>query len=88
MKSLLFQEGATPFTEPENCGIGRDEVPMQIRKNGRLYTFIARDRVLPEDPYLIMLKASAFSLANSEAYNGRPPDRSIKDFLIQSSVIA
>lgn len=87
MKSLLFQSGATPFAEPDGCGAGRSEVPIQLRKNGRIYTFIARDKLMPEDPYLVLVKAAAFAIQTGEAYNGTPPNRSIRDFLIKSSVV-
>lgn len=87
MKSLLFQEGATPFEEPELCEAGRLEVPIQIRKDGRVYTFIARDRLMPEDPYLVLVKASAFSIQTGEAYSGTPPSRAIRDFLIKQTAV-
>ena len=88
MKSLLFQ-GVTPFSEPTVCEPTscRTEVPITVRKNGRLYRFVLRDKVLPEDGYLMMVKATAFAIANGEPYNGRAPDRSVKDFLIKNSVV-
>lgn len=88
MKSLLFQ-GVTPFSEPSECEAiaCRTEVPLTIRKDGRFYRFVLRDKVLPEDGYLMMVKAAAFAVANGEPYNGRFPDRSVKDFLIKNSVV-
>ncbi len=88
MKSLLFQN-VTPFTEPDGCSsiLCRTEVPLTIRKDGRFYRFVLRDKVLPEDGYLMMVKATAFAIANGEPYNGRAPDRSVKDFLIKDSVV-
>lgn len=88
MKSLLFQ-GVTPFEEPPGCAIEpcRTEVRFAIRKNGRVYRFTARDKVIPEDPYVVMVKASAFAVAQGEPYAGRTPPRSVKDFLIKSSVV-
>ena len=88
MKSLLFQD-VTPFTEPDGCSsiLCRTEVPITIRKDGRFYRFVLRDKVLPEDGYLMMVKAAAFAIANGEPYNGLPPDRSVKDFLIKDSVV-
>jgi len=87
MKSLLYQ-GVTPFTVPTACVTPpcRTEVPLALRWNGRIYRFTLRDKVIPEDPYLMMVKATAFSIANQEPYNGRAPDRSIRDFLIRSNI--
>jgi len=88
MKSLLFQ-GVTPFTEPPGCaGVPcRTEVPVVIRKNGRLFRITLRDKVVPEDPYLVMLKAQAFAISQGEPYVGRPPDRAVRDFLIKDTVV-
>lgn len=88
MKSLLYQ-GVTPFEEPSDCGLipCRTEVPITINKEGRLYRFVLRDKVVPEDAYLMMVKASAFAVANEEPFNAQVPDRSIKDFLIKDSVV-
>lgn len=87
MKSLLFQDGATPFVEPSGCAAGRVETPIDIRKDGRIYRFVARDKVMPEDPYLVLLKATAFSIQTGEALNGLPPERGVRDILIKDSVI-
>lgn len=87
MKSLIAQ-GLTPFEIPPECAvICRTEVPITIRKNNRLYRFVLRDKVVPEDPYLVMVKASAFAVAQAEPYNGRTPERSIKDFMIKDTVV-
>lgn len=89
MKSLLYQDGGSPFTEPTECGAlpCRTEVPITIAKYGKLYQFVLRDKIVPEDPYLILVKAAGYALALGEAYNGTPPERSVKDFLIKSSVV-
>ncbi len=88
MKSLLFQ-GLTPFNEPPDCAAlpCRTEVPINIRKDGRIYSFVLRDKVVPEDAYLVLVKAAAFAIAENEVYNGKSPDRSVKDFLIKSTVV-
>lgn len=88
MRSLLAQ-GVTPFTEPEDCGIEpcRVEVRFSLRKNGRIYRFVARDKIQPEDPYFVLVKAAAFAVQQAEPYNGRTPGRNLKDFLIKSSVV-
>jgi|RifCSP16_2_1023846.scaffolds.fasta_scaffold00001_30 hypothetical protein len=88
MKSLLFQ-GVTPFAEPPSCAIApcRTEVRFALQKNGRIYRFVARDKVAPEDPYFVLVKAAAFALDQGEPYAGRTPPRAVKDFLLKSSVV-
>jgi hypothetical protein len=87
MKSLLFQDGATPFEEPESCGVGRQEVVVAIKKDERTYRYVLRDKITAEDPYLILVKATAHAIQTGEPYNGTPPNRSVRDFLIKQSVI-
>jgi hypothetical protein len=89
MKSLLFQPGATPFDEPTGCGgiPCRNEVPITLKKDGRLYRFVLRDRVIPEDPYLMLVKAVAFAVQVNEPHTGRAPERSIRDFLVKNNVV-
>ena len=87
MKSLLFQ--GSIFSEPPGCAAlpCRTEVQISLRKNNRIFRFVLRDKLVPEDPYLVMVKAIAFAIQNSEPYAGKEPDRSIKDFLIKNSVV-
>ena len=89
MKSLLFQEGATPFSEPADCAARpcRDEVPLTIRKDGRLYKFVLRSQVVPEDPYLVLVKAIAFAIQENEPHVGKAPERSLRDFLVKNNVV-
>jgi hypothetical protein len=86
MKSLLFQD-VTPFVEPAVCGLGRQEVSINIRKDGRVYRFVLRDKIAAEDPYLVLVKAAAHAIQSGEPYNGTPPSRSVRDFLIKQSVV-
>jgi hypothetical protein len=86
MKSLLFQ-GNTPFVEPATCGVGRQEVTIVLRKDGRAYRFVLRDKIAAEDPYLVMVRAAAHAIQTGEPYNGTPPSRSVRDFLIKQSVV-
>lgn len=88
MKSLLYQ-GLTPFAEPPSCVAVpcRTEVPLTLKKDGRMYRFVLRDKVVPEDPYLVLVKATAFAIAQAEPYVGNPPDRAVKDFLIKDTVV-
>ena len=85
-KSLLFQPGAI-LAEPPECGPCRTEIFSTIMKNGRLYRFVVRDKIIPEDPYLVLVKAGAFAVRLREPYMGRTPDPSLKDFLIKSSSV-
>lgn len=89
MKSLLFQPGMTPLIEPSKCGAipCRSEVPINLRKDGRLYQFVLRDKVVPEDAYIPLVKAIAFSIQQNEPYAGQSPKRSVKDFLVKSNVV-
>jgi hypothetical protein len=87
MRSIISQ-GLTPFTVPDSCSIGsRTEVKFTLRKNGRLYKFVARDKLRPEDPYFVMVKAAAFAVRNGEPYNGKTPSRALKDFLVKSTLV-
>ena len=88
MRSLLAQ-GTTPFTVPSGCEIEpcRTEVTFSLRENGRIYRFVARDKIFPEDPYLVLVKAAAFSVRTGEPYNGRTPERALKDFLVKQNVV-
>ncbi len=86
MKSLLFQD-SSPFIEPPSCAPCRQEVTIAVKKAGRIYRFTLRDKIVVEDPYTVMVKAAAFSIQEGEPYNGKTPPRSIKDFLIKSSIV-
>lgn len=88
MKSLLFQ-GLTPFNESPSCAYPpcRTEVPLNIYKDGRIYNFVLRDKIVPEDSYLVLVKAVAFAISQAQPYNGKSPDRAVKDFLIKRTVV-
>lgn len=85
-KSLLFTN-TLPFNVPPGCSPCRQEVTFTIRKHGRLYTFVLRDKIVVEDPYLVMVKAEAFAIGQGEPYAGIPPERAVRDFLIKSNVV-
>lgn len=88
MKSLLFQDNP-PHGEPSECALlpCRTEVAINVRKYGRVYRFVLRDKIAPVDPYLILVKAAAFARQTGEPYNGVSPDRTVKDFLLKSTVV-
>jgi len=86
-----LQEPATSlvnsvFTVPAACEPCRIESAFTIQINGKLYKFVMRDKIVPEDPFLIALKAAAFSIARAEEYRGTPPPRTIRDFLVKQNV--
>lgn len=85
-KSLLFT-GDVPYEVPPECRPGRAEATVTIHQYGRTYKMVLRDKVVVEDPYLVLVKATAFAIRESEPYMGRSPDRSVRDVIIKSNVI-
>jgi hypothetical protein len=85
-KSLLYTPNY-PLQHPPACSPGRQEVNATFAKDGRLYNVVLRDRIIPEDPYLVLVKAAGFAVHNSEPYMGRLVPRSVRDFLIKSNVV-
>lgn len=85
-KSLLFTN-TLPFGVPPGCAPCRQEVTFTVRKFGRLYTFKLRDKISVEDPYLVLVKAEAFAIAQGEPFAGIPPERAVRDFLIKQNVV-
>lgn len=86
MKSLLFSN-SSPFIQPTECQPCRVEKTITVRKNGRLYRFVVRDKIVVEDPMLVMVKAEAFAIFQAEPFAALPTPRSVKDFLIKSSLV-
>lgn len=86
-RSLLFQSDPT-FVVPPGCALcDRIEVPVSLRKGGRIYHFILRDKLVVEDLLLVGMKAAAFSISQNEPYAGTPPSRAIRDVLIKDNVV-
>jgi hypothetical protein len=86
-RSLLYQDGATLHVPP-GCGqCDRTEIPVSLRKGGRIYRFILRDKIVVEDMLIVMMKAAAFAIAQGEAYAGTPPARQLRDFIIKQDVV-
>lgn len=86
MKSLLFVDGQL-LQEPETCGPCRTEITAKLRKDGKIYSLVFRDRIVVEDPYLVQVRAAIYSIQQQEPYMGRITPRAVKDFLIKSSVV-
>lgn len=89
MKSLLFQDNTTVLIKPTECTAlpCRQEVQIRVRKAGRIYTYTLNDKIVPEDPFLMLVRAAAFAIRSGEAFNGTTPSRDVKDFLIKNSVV-
>ncbi len=85
-KSLLYSQ-SPPLEHPASCAPGRQEVKVTFRKGGRLYHLVMRDKIVVEDPYLVLVKAAAFAIREGEPYMGRVVPRSVKDFLLKSSTV-
>jgi hypothetical protein len=86
-KSLLYADDQV-LTQPTDCSPCRQEVTTKIKYKGNIYTLIMRDKVVIEDPYLVLVKAYAYAVRTNTAYQGRIVPRAIRDFLIKSSVQA
>lgn len=87
MRTLLRRTPpVVPYAEPVGAGPGRTERKIVISKYGKLYTITLRDKIVPEDPLLMMIKAEAYAIQNNESNGTKPPDRTVRDFLIKSSV--
>ena len=87
MKSILFQP-TTPFPGTYPCPPGRNEQPFKLYQNGYTYSFVVRDKVVPEDLMLVLMKAYAFSIKYAVPYPGGEPPRVVRDYLIKNSVSA
>jgi hypothetical protein len=75
------------FTPPPDCGPGRVESTVRIQRAGKMYNFVFRDKIVPEDWYLTAMKAAAFSISRTEQYRGVPPPRNVRDFLVKTNLI-
>ena len=85
-KTMQSQLYSSPFADPPGCGPGRTESSFRMMMNGKIYTFITRDRIIPEDPYLSLVKAAIFSVRRAEEHRGTPPSRAVRDFLIKTNL--
>jgi len=85
-KSLLFQEGQI-LQLPPTCGPCRQAVVTTFQQNGRTYTLTMRDKVVVEDPYLVLVKATAFAIAQQEPFAARVVSRTIRDTLIKTNTV-
>lgn len=87
MRSLAFRTPAVvPFIDPPGCGPGRAETRRVVRKGGRLYTVIVREKVVVDDPYLVAVRAAAYAIRTGEEYPATATPRALRDFLIRDNV--
>jgi len=76
----------SPFNIPSECGPCRTELSFSIEATpGKLFTFTLRDKLVPEDHFLVMVKAEAFAIARNEVFRGLPLPREARDFLIKGA---
>ena len=54
--------------------------------NGIVVTVTLRNSLVPEDPYLVLAKAKAYSTKTGSAYNAPKTPRSVKDILIKTNI--
>jgi len=88
MASSLLYQASSIMRVPPGCGLcDRVEIPVSLRKGGRIYRFVLRDKVVPEDLLIVMMKAAAFAISQGESYSGTPPARQLLDFLIKQNVV-
>ncbi len=87
MRSLMFHSPAlTPFQELPECRAGRLETVKVIRKDGRLYRMVVRDKVLVDDPYLVAVKAQAYGIRTNTEVTLDTVQKELRDALIKSNV--
>ncbi len=73
----------------EDIGIGRREKRIRTTVGGQRVTIIVRDTVVPEDPFLNMVRAAAYPYmmgGGSTRFPVPPVDKDIKDALIKTSM--
>lgn len=86
MRSLLAQPDS-PFPHVKIGNTDRSESVFTIKKNGKLYTFTAKDKIAVEDPYVVLAKAIAYAIRHGTGYPGAEPSRVVRDYIIKSSVV-
>jgi hypothetical protein len=86
MKSLLYQPGQI-LKSPPTCKPCRDEVVTSFQRDGRTYTLTMRNKVVVEDPYIVLIKAAAFAISQQEPFSGRIVPREIRDTLIKTNTV-
>jgi hypothetical protein len=74
----------------EDVGVGRREKRIRTVVGGQRVTVIVRDTIVPEDPYLNLVRAAAFPYQMGGGAGAKfpvpPVDKDIKDALIKTSM--
>ena len=74
----------------EDVGVGRREKQIRTTIAGQRVTVIVRNTIVPEDPYLNMVRAAAYPYMMGGGPDARypvpPVDKEIKDALIKTSM--
>lgn len=84
MRSLIYQGLVPRATAP--CAIGRQEATTTLRKDGQSHAVVVRDKLAPEDPYMVLVKAAGFARRKGVPFPARVPGRGLKDTLIKGNV--
>lgn len=70
----------------EDRGIGRREVYVKTKVGGQEVTMIMRDSIVPEDPYLNLARAAAYTRMTGKIFPAPRVPRSVKDHLIRLNI--
>lgn len=54
--------------------------------DGRRVTYIIRESVIPEDPYLSLARAKALTVRTGEAFASERVSKEIRDYLIKTNI--
>jgi len=65
---------------------GRDETYVESIVGGRRVTMILRRDVTPEDPFLNLARAAAYSISTNSVFPAPRVPRSLKDHLIRTNI--
>jgi hypothetical protein len=65
---------------------GRRETYVESIVGGRRITVIKREDVTPEDPYINLARAAAYSIATKGPFPAPRVPRSLKDHIIRTSI--
>lgn len=82
-----FQSLTSSMNVPAGCTSCRTESTFSMILNGEKVTVTLRDKILPEDPFLTMVRATAFAIARGGDYRGVPPGRDVRGDLVRGGAI-
>lgn len=86
---MSYSESGSVYKRPTRVRTqseGRQETYIETVVGGRRVTIIIREDITPEDPYLNLARAAAYSIATGSVFPAPRVPRSIKDHLIRSNI--